>query len=295
MAKRYYNLPSLKMLATFECASRSSSFKNAAAELNVTISAISHQTKSLEKELGFKLFERGQRPVLLTPEGQHLKDMLSASFTELSALIDELKARNTRPQLTIGATTAVSSLWLTPRITKFWREFGDVTVNQFVRDRPFVRPLEPDMVIEYVLKKPVEQSIKLFDDTLLPLVTPGFKQKDPIDLQQLAQGPLIHLVASETNWTSWPSWFKSLGYNGPINMHQRVNNYTIALQLAQDGVGIVLGWNRLVAPLLKRKQLTPYSSFKSKAPGSFFLVYKADVENNADVVSFSEWLIENKS
>lgn len=291
MAQRYYDLPSLKMLATFECAARRGSFKSAAAELNVTTSAISHQVKSLEQDLGFRLFERGHRLVQLTSEGQDLMETLTASFSNLSTVVGQLRTRHAAPQLTIGATTAVSSLWLTPRVTRFWRSHGDITVSQNVRDRPFARPLQLDLIIEYVVEPPKEEAVKLFGDTLIPLCSPTFLPKSCDDLGALAQAPLIHMDAAEINWTNWPNWFSSLGYTGPIMTRQRVNNHTIALQLAQDGVGIVLGWKRLAQPLLDSGKLVPFSPFASAAPGAFYLVFKNGAGMRPEVHNFSTWLL----
>ena len=202
-------------------------------------------------------------------------------------------ASREHPQITGGATTAVSSLWLTPRVTQFWRAHGDITVSQNVRDRPFVRPIQPDLVIEYAVEPPKEKAIKLFGDVLIPLCSPAFSETHPKDIVDLAKAPLIHLDAAETNWTNWPNWFKSQGYAGSITTRQRVNNYTIALQLAQDGFGVVLGWERLVQPLLETRKLVPFSSFESDAPGAFYLVYKNGAENRPEVQSCSTWLMDN--
>ena len=53
MARR---LPPLNALRAFEAAARHLSFTRAAAELNVTQAAISHQVKALEERLGIALF-----------------------------------------------------------------------------------------------------------------------------------------------------------------------------------------------------------------------------------------------
>ena len=291
MAQRHYDLPSLKMLATFECAARRGSFKAAAVELNVTTSAISHQVKSLEQDLGLRLFERGHRLVQLTPDGQDLMAALTTSFSTLSNVVGQLRAKHETPHLTIGATTAVSSLWLTPRITRFWRSHGDITVSQNVRDRPFVRPFQLDLIIEYAAERPKEKAIRLFGDTLIPLCSAAFRETNPDSLAALAQASLIHLDAAETNWTNWPNWFGSLGYTGPIATRQRVNNYTIALQLAQDGIGVVLGWKRLVQPLLDVGSLVPFSTYQCEAPGAFYLVFKSGAIMRPEVKSFSDWLV----
>ena len=63
-------LPSLNALRTFEAAARHESFTKAAADLSVTQSAVSHQVKALEVELGLKLFIRESKSLILTDPGR---------------------------------------------------------------------------------------------------------------------------------------------------------------------------------------------------------------------------------
>ena len=65
-------LPPLGSLRAFEAAARQESFKRAAAELGVTPTAISHQIRQLEADLGVALFVRQTRKVALTAEGRAL-------------------------------------------------------------------------------------------------------------------------------------------------------------------------------------------------------------------------------
>ena len=292
MVQRHYSLPSLKMLATFECAARRGSFKVAAAELNVTTSAISHQVKALEQDIGLPLFERGHRMVKLTPEGDELLKALTSSFASLSDIVVNLRARNEMPQLTIGATTAVSSLWLTPLVTQFWRSHPNITVNQNVRDRPFSRPIQMDMAIEYETSEPKEDCIKLFGDHLIPLCSPDFDEPRLSTLDELANASLIHLEALETKWTNWQNWFHDAGFHGPVLAGQKVNNYTIALQLAQDGAGVVLGWKRLVQPLLDNGKLVQFAPYEIEAPGAFYLIFKEGARKRKEVQDFANWLVK---
>ena len=59
-------LPPLNQLRAFEAAARHLSFRDAADELNVTHSAVSHQVRALEDFLGSQLFQRAPRGVQLT-------------------------------------------------------------------------------------------------------------------------------------------------------------------------------------------------------------------------------------
>ena len=294
MVKHHYGLPSLKMIGTFESAARLKSFKDAADELHVTPGAVSHQIRSLEQELEMKLFLRQSRAVDLTREGKDLYKVVSSSLTEMGQTVKKLRELNDTQHISIGSTTAVLSMWLSQKIAQFWREYGHIQINQEVRDRPFRRPLSLDMIVEYSTKPPNEASNVLFEDTLLPLCSPTFEEKGISSLEQLSKSYLIHLDAKETNWTSWENWFQALNYNGELSVHHRVNNYAIALQLAQDGMGVVLGWRRLVSPLIENGSLIPLTKYEIVAPGKFYLVHSSGNQKKYSKI-FSEWLLlQNK-
>ena len=290
MVKHHYGLPSLKMIGTFEAAGRLKSFKDAADELHVTPGAVSHQIRSLEQELDMKLFLRESRAVNLTSEGKDLFEVVSSSLNEIGQTVKKLRELNETQHISIGSTTAVLSMWLSQKIAQFWREYGHIQINQEVRDRPFRRPLSLDMIVEYSTNPPEETSNILFEDTLLPLCSPEFEGKNISRLEQLSKSYLIHLDAKDTNWTSWANWFETLDYNGEISVRHRVNNYAIALQLAQDGMGVVLGWRHLVKPLIESGSLIPLTKYEIAAPGKFYLVQSKGNQKKYSKI-FSEWLL----
>ena len=76
----FARLPGLPALRTFEAAARHLSFTKAAAELFVTQTAVSHQIKALEAQLGIQLFRRNGRSLLLTDEGQALLPYVKDAF-----------------------------------------------------------------------------------------------------------------------------------------------------------------------------------------------------------------------
>ena len=76
-------LPSLNGLRAFETASRHMSFTRAAAELNVTQTAISHQIRRLEEQLGIKLFLRRSRGLELTREARDYLPAVRSAFEDL--------------------------------------------------------------------------------------------------------------------------------------------------------------------------------------------------------------------
>lgn len=293
MARRHYNLPPLSTLTTFETAARKGSFKEAAAELSVTPGAVSHQIKALENELGQKLFDRQHRSVVLTHAGQQLFTGLGRAFRDISDTLETLRS-DTNQAVTIGATTSMAALWLSPALLSFWRSHPSVTVHQTVRDMPFALSPELDCYIWY--GAPPErgtESFHLFHDHLLPVAHPDLAQElGNLSLEALAAQRLIHQVGDHLSWSRWQDWFAQMGYAGAIAPGLRVNNYAIALQAAQDGVGIALGWQNLISPLLESGKLAPVGTHRRQADAPFQLICKPDARLSENARRLRDWLVE---
>src|SRR3954447_13050605 len=82
----------LPTLAAFESAARHQNFAHAAAELNLTASAVSHHVRKLEDRLGVSLFHRHARGVLLTPAGRQLADATGSTLADLDDVVAHLRA-----------------------------------------------------------------------------------------------------------------------------------------------------------------------------------------------------------
>ena len=95
-------LPPLNAVRAFEAAARHLNFNQAARELNVTASAISHQVKALEDYFGVKLFNRLPRTVSLTPEGRDYLPAVSAALDQLDAASRRLSRHTTDVPLNLG-------------------------------------------------------------------------------------------------------------------------------------------------------------------------------------------------
>lgn len=292
MAPRPYDLPPMTALLAFETAARLGSFKHAATALNVTPGAVSHQIRALETELGIALFDRVHRGVALTEEGRELFGVLQSSFQAVSGTIDHIRRPAHDRAITISATTAVSALWLTPRITRFWRHHPDVQINQIVTDSPMPPNPAPDLSVFY--GDPDDHgapSAELFRDTLVPVAAPALaNQHQSIDLATLAQLPLIHMNAENLRWTRWQAWFSALGHDAKVMRGTKVNNYMIALLAAQDGAGVVLGWQRLVRPYLENGTLAVLGQHSLPAPCSFYIQRRRANQNHPHIAILEDWL-----
>ncbi len=111
-------VPSLNALWTFDAVARHKSMTRAAAELSVTQTAVSHQIRRLEAELGYALFQRRGGRTELTPEGATWAQQLSALFSRLRAVNQQLRVAkpSTLNPLSISIIPSLATRWLVPRL-----------------------------------------------------------------------------------------------------------------------------------------------------------------------------------
>src|SRR5262245_2184419 len=102
--------------------------------MNVTPGAVSRQIKSLERELGVPLFDRGQLGLMLTADAETLYAVLANSFSRTSETVQAIRSGNRTVRVTLACTHAVANCWLMPRMKDFWRRFPDITVDHLISD-----------------------------------------------------------------------------------------------------------------------------------------------------------------
>src|SRR6202047_2080158 len=112
-------LPSLNGLRAFEAAARHLSFTVAASELNVTQTAISHQIRRLEEELGIRLFLRQHRALELTPEARDYLPGVRAAFNDLRLATDRLLRKDDGRVLTVSTLASLAAKLLLPPLFAF--------------------------------------------------------------------------------------------------------------------------------------------------------------------------------
>src|ERR1700726_4029172 len=122
-------LPSLNGLRAFEAAARHLSFTLAASELNVTQTAISHQIRRLEEELGIRLFIRQNRALALTPEARDYLPGVRAAFNDLRLPPDRPLRRGKEPGLAVSTLASLAAKWLLPRLSAFQEAHPGIDVR----------------------------------------------------------------------------------------------------------------------------------------------------------------------
>ncbi len=120
---------SLRALRVFCVAAERESFREAAELSFLTSSAVSHQVKQLETELGIRLFERTPRSLTLTADGRAFYDEIRPALVELDAVVSR-HARSERPRsLRISVQPFFASEVFVPRLTEFVDEHPDIDIS----------------------------------------------------------------------------------------------------------------------------------------------------------------------
>src|SRR5258708_13521535 len=112
-------LPPLNALKAFEAAARHESFTRAAEELCVTQGAVSHQVKSLEAELGVKLFNRERQGLLITGAGKEYLAVVRDALDRIAVGTDRLVQRQSSGVLTVSTSPDFAAKWLVHRLGRF--------------------------------------------------------------------------------------------------------------------------------------------------------------------------------
>ena len=111
--------PPLNSLRFFEAAARLGSFVKAGDELRLTHGAVSRQIRMLEQSLGVDLFERRNRGVFLTPQGEHLWAATQYAFEHLDTAMASLRKPVRHLPLVVSCEPTISMKWLIPRLGDF--------------------------------------------------------------------------------------------------------------------------------------------------------------------------------
>src|SRR3984957_14102281 len=211
-------LPSLNGLRAFEAAARHLSFTAAATELNVTQTAISHQIRRLEAELGIRLFVRQNRSLALTAEARDYLPGIRAAFNDLRLATDRLTRKENDRVLTVSTLASLAAKWLLPRLSTFQQAHPgiDVRITTSTSLVDF-KSGDVDAAIRYGRGQwPGLRADWLMADQLFPVCSPALLEGDkPLRCpEDLANQTLLH--TSSIYDDDWRLWLTAAGM--PANL-----------------------------------------------------------------------------
>ena len=295
MARR---LPPLNALKSFEAAARHLSFTKAAAELNVTPAAISHQVKVLEDLLEVRLFHRLTRALRLTAAGQAALPTLSQGLDQLALGVEQIRAHCENNLLTVSVSPAFGAMWLVPRLDRFRNRHQDIEIRIDVTDQLVdLTSDDADVALRYGPGGYDGVRVeRLFSQVNTPVCSPALLAgEQPLRLpHDLRHHTLLHIDWKDAEAT-WRMWLLAAGLHdidparGP-----RFTMENMAVQAAIDGHGVALVGDILVADELAAGRLVrPFDrSLSTPLTFSYYLLSTVDSANQPKVTAFREWLLE---
>jgi len=288
-------LPSLNGLRAFEAAARHLSFTLAATELNVTQTAISHQIRRLEEELGIRLFIRQNRALALTPEARDYLPGVRAAFNDLRLATDRLLRKDDDKVLTVSTLASLAAKWLLPRLTDFQEQHPGIDVRittstslvDFQRDNV-------DAAIRYGRGQwPGLRADWLMADELFPVCSPSLLRGDkPLRQPEDLRGyPLLH--TSNTNSDDWRLWLTAAGLPADIARQPGITFDMIfmTIQAAIDGIGVAMGRTSYVQDDIAKGRLVVPFKIALPADAGFYLVAPEGRREAPKLTAFRQWMI----
>lgn len=253
-------LPPLNALRAFEAAARHGGYVAAARELGVTPAAVSQQVRNLEDHLGRRLFTRHNNRVSLTDAGQAIFADTARVFDDLGRIAERARGGRAPGRLVVSCLPSLAEGWLMPRLQGAGAALPLLDLRleadpvAFARDGIDLRlsygaNLYPDLV-----------QVPLFRDAVQPMAAPGLAALWP----DVPDDALIHTdwgagFASHPAWRDWFAAHQPQRAAPAPGSGQRIGASYLALMLAAQGQGVVLGQAALAAPMLARGALVALS------------------------------------
>ena len=288
-------LPSLNGLRAFEAAARHLSFTQAASELNVTQTAISHQIRRLEEELGIRLFIRQNRALALTPEAKDYLPGVRAAFNDLRLATDRLNRRDSDHVLTVSTLASLAAKWLLPRLSAFQEAHPgiDVRITTSTSLVDFQRD-DVDAAIRYGRGQWAGvRSDWLMAEELFPVCSPALLQgnkplKCPEDLKNHV---LLH--TSNANSDDWRLWLTAAGQPSDLSKQPGLTFDMIfmTIQAAVDGLGVAMGRSAYVEEDIAKGRLVVPFKIALPTDAGFYLVSPAGRTDPPKLSAFRKWLV----
>ncbi|ASJ74414.1 LysR family transcriptional regulator [Granulosicoccus antarcticus] len=233
-------LPPLNALKSFEASARCGSFVLAAEELGVTAAAVSMQVRKLELFFGKTLFTRGHNHIALTDAGMTIYRDSASALNQLSTLTSKLLGDRDRRPLCVSVLPALAERWLASRVAD-WDAPLRIRVEddpvELIRDGVDIRVTYGDHFY------PGHHATVLMHESIVPVISTKIAL-DNLSLKSLPEELFIHVDWGERymDHLGWNDWFREAGIARDISpaRGKRVANTSLAMALAEQGVGVAL-------------------------------------------------------
>ncbi|MBH0010919.1 MULTISPECIES: LysR family transcriptional regulator [unclassified Pseudoalteromonas] len=281
----------IRGLRSFCFAARSLSFKHAANELYLTPSAVSHQIKQLEEQLGIELFQRKTRSISLTTAGKNFFDAVSPIITMLEGTINEFSQMQQNTNLTITLPEFFASELLMPKLSEWTSEHPNINLQMDTLKTRKEITRHSDLSIVLSSSKPTEGSAtELFNLEYIPACNKKLLDQWRDDHRQaLNQVPLI--LHKARPW-AWHQWAEKAGIDdfSPSQIIQIDSMFGVA-RAAQQGMGIALIPLPISQSWLDEQWLYKLFEQPLTTKDKYYLVQHESSTPNHPLDLFAKWVV----
>jgi LysR family transcriptional regulator, glycine cleavage system transcriptional activator len=291
------HLPSLTCLESFDCVARHGSISRAAAELNLTQSAVSRQILQLEQLLDVPLFERVRQRVIITDAGKiYLKD-ISRIMIDLKGSTSKIMAcGGSASVLNLAVLPTFATQWLVPRLPSFVQKNPEITLNLSTRTSQFDFEAEPfDAAIHYgTASWPGAVTRHLMDEHTVAVCSPKFQVANRIRKPaDLVGATLLH---QSTRAAAWADWFAEVGVDNSHPLRgPRFEQFAMISQAAVYGLGVALLPKLLIEGELEAGRLTILFSYSARSANSYYVAVPEGRSSTPTVTAFTQWILQASS
>lgn len=279
-------------LQAFVAAAETLSFKEAAARLNVSASALSRQVRSLEDHLGTALFIRHNPGIELTSQGARYlvtaKHVMSELFSARAAVASEAA-----DPLRISGLESFCAKWLVPHLPEFHAAHPGVEVQ-----------LEATLRYADFDRDPIDVAIRfgtgpweglhaepIVDLEYFVVCSPALRDADPPlrNVADLAHHVWIHLTQTPDAWSDWTRAAGSPELRGERDLF--FDHVGIALSAAESGQGVALSSRLLCAAEVANDRLCIPLAPRANFAQTYHLVCRPEGLEDARIIAFRDWLV----
>jgi len=284
--RQYDNLRSCVVVA------RHLNMGDAARELNLSKGAVSYQVRQLESDLGFPVFSRSRRNLVLTEQGIDLMQLCGRLFDGVERKVVELRQQD-RQRITIGMATYFASRWLSPRLMHFITEHAEIGLRiQPLVDLMDLRQNELDLAVRWGKGawQEADHEVELIFacPAMLTASAEVGKQIEVEGLEQtISNQRLLH---DRDGSGAWQDWFAAaqIEWSGGSD-DLVIPDPNVRAQAVIDGQGIAL-YDRLVEDEVAAGRLYQYRPV-SLADYGYYLIYPLASEPGSAIKIFRDWIM----
>lgn len=269
---------------------RSGSSTAAAEELGLTQSTVSRLVQSLEEQLGSPLFHRRRKRLWPSELAIDYVAEVTRALNIVQHASMQIAVNPAGGTLSLAVLPTFATRWLAPRLRDFLSRHPGISLNFSTRVPRFSFEAEPfDAVIFYGRADwPGAQHQKLFDERHVACVAPSLMQDRPItQLSQVAGLTLLHL---ENRPTAWEDWFRAQGHPAGPGSGMMMDQFSMIIQAAIQGLGIALLPEYLAEAELREGRLVALPFLPVHSGGSYLLAWPDTRREGRPLGAFREWL-----